>query len=48
MPNGRVLIVDDEAAITRLLAELFTTWGFETATATDGIDGLARAEEFES
>ncbi|MFN2453101.1 MAG: sigma-54-dependent transcriptional regulator [Pyrinomonadaceae bacterium] len=47
MPTGRVLIVDDEAAITESLAELFAAWGFETATAANGIEALARAAEFE-
>ena len=42
----RVLIVDDDAAIVRMLARTLQAEGFETATAGDGGAALARAESF--
>ncbi len=43
---GRVLIVDDEAGSRQGLSELVRGWGYETDTASDGVEGLARAESF--
>jgi two-component system, OmpR family, response regulator MprA len=45
MPS-RVLIVDDDAAIVRMLRRTLDAEGFETATAGDGGGALARAERF--
>jgi two-component system response regulator MprA len=45
MPS-RVLIVDDDAAIVRMLQRTLAAEGFETATAGDGGAALARAERF--
>ena len=45
MPS-RVLIVDDDAAIVRMLRRTLEAEGFETATAGDGGGALARAERF--
>ena len=45
MPS-RVLIVDDDAAIVRMLRRTLEAEGFETATAGDGGAALARAERF--
>lgn len=42
----RVLIVDDEAGSRQGLSELVRGWGYETDTAADGVEGLARAESF--
>jgi two-component system response regulator MprA len=42
----RVLIVDDDAAIVRMLARTLQAEGFETSTAGDGGSALARAESF--
>ena len=42
----RVLIVDDEAGSRQGLSELVRSWGYETDTAADGVEGLARAERF--
>lgn len=44
----RVLIIDDEALIRRALADYLTERGYETATASDGTEGLtiARSEQF--
>ncbi|MBC7931513.1 MAG: response regulator, partial [Rubrivivax sp.] len=46
MPKGRILIVDDEAVIADTLSELLESWGYETAVAADGIEGLGSIEEF--
>jgi two-component system response regulator MprA len=43
---SRVLIVDDDAAIVRMLARTLAAEGFETATAGDGGAALARAESW--
>ncbi len=37
----RVMIVDDETAVARFLAELLGNWGFSTVTASDGQVALA-------
>jgi len=44
--SSRVLIVDDDAAIVRMLRRTLEAEGFETATAGDGGAALARAERF--
>jgi two-component system response regulator AtoC len=36
----RVLIVDDEDSVLRILSTLFSTRGYETATASDGTDAM--------
>ena len=36
----KVLIIDDEEDIRNFLAELFNDNGFETRTASDGVEGL--------
>jgi DNA-binding NtrC family response regulator len=46
MPKGRILIVDDEPVIAEALSEMLEGWGYETATASDGLLGLAAVEEF--
>lgn len=46
MAKKRVLIVDDEAAITASLSDIFSAWGYETATAADGFAALALVETF--
>ena len=45
MARKRVLIVDDETESRTLLRELLGT-GYEICEATDGTEGLARAEQF--
>lgn len=42
-PRRRVLVVDDDASIRRLLEVSLGTEGFEVTTARDGADGLASA-----
>ena len=39
----RVLVVDDEAMLADLLAQALRHEGWETATAKDGLDALAKA-----
>ncbi len=47
MTNGkiRVLVIDDEASILRYLGATLRKRGFEVTTASDGEEGLKRAEE---
>ena len=45
-PEARLLVVDDEPNILELLSVSLRFAGFEVATATNGIDALARAREF--
>jgi DNA-binding NtrC family response regulator len=43
----RVLIVDDERMLLQSLKMVFETFGFETATASNGQEGLRLLEETE-
>lgn len=40
-----VLVVDDQPGIRRLLSEVLTDHGYSVATATNGYDGIKKAEE---
>ena len=40
-----VLVVDDQPGIRRLLSEVLTDNGYSVATATNGYDGIKKAEE---
>ena len=42
----RVLVVDDEAMLADLLSQALRHEGWETNTATDGLDALAKAASF--
>ena len=42
----RVLIVDDEAGSRRGLSELVCSWGYQTDTAADGVEGLEKSDTF--
>ena len=42
----RVLVVDDEAMLADLLSQALRHEGWETATAKDGLDALAKASSF--
>ena len=45
-PRGaRILIVDDEPHIRRVLSSILSARGFEVVEATDGLEGLAAFEE---
>ncbi len=48
MLTRRILVVDDEAGIRYAMADYMTECGYETSTAADGAEGLAkaRAERF--
>ena len=45
-PEARLLVVDDEPGILELLSVSLRFAGFEVATATNGVDALARARDF--
>jgi len=45
-PLGRVLVVDDDEDQRLTLARLIGSLGYETATASDGEDALAKLQEF--
>jgi two-component system response regulator MprA len=40
----RVLVVEDEADLRDMMAQILTLEGFETETATDGADALAQLQ----
>jgi len=44
MSQERVLIVEDEENERTGLAELIRAWGYQTETADDGVEGLAKVE----
>ncbi|MFL6276807.1 MAG: sigma-54-dependent transcriptional regulator [Blastocatellia bacterium] len=46
MSDQRVLIVDDEEAARQGLSELVSGWGYQTATAADGLEAMERVENF--
>ena len=46
MAQEKVLIVEDEENERTGLAELVRTWGYETETACDGVEGLERTESW--
>ena len=45
--RGKILVVDDDPGITKLLQSKLTAYGYETATASDGEQGLQKYEFFE-
>src|SRR5581483_11042342 len=47
MSRARVLIVDDEQSAREGLSEIVTAWGYETQAASDGIEALQMAMEFD-
>ncbi len=44
-PQKKILIVDDDPVIIKLLQNLLVSADFEVFTATDGIDALVRVRE---
>jgi PAS domain S-box-containing protein len=40
--HGRILVVDDEAPIRKLLSIMLRKFGYETETANDGVEGIER------
>lgn len=45
MDRPRILIVDDDPGLRRTLADILRLKGYETVTAENGMEGLARLEE---
>jgi DNA-binding response OmpR family regulator len=43
MPSATVLVVDDDPVIQKLLQVNFELEGYKVITASDGVEGLARA-----
>ena len=43
--EGRILVVDDEPHIRRVLTAVLTGYGYEVMTAKDGLEGLAVLQE---
>ena len=43
--TGRILVVDDEEPMRKLLDEMLTLFGHEVVTAVDGQDGIERLQE---
>ena len=43
----KVLIIDDQPGIRRLLAEILIEEGYSVITAINGIEGIAKAEEMQ-
>ena len=43
--NSRILAIDDDAIVRRLLVRLLTNQGYEVRTAVDGETGLVALEE---
>ncbi|MFZ0535429.1 MAG: response regulator, partial [Candidatus Sulfotelmatobacter sp.] len=46
MSQEKILIVEDEENERTGLAELVSSWGYRAETATDGSDGLEKAERW--
>jgi DNA-binding NtrC family response regulator len=46
MDKARVLIVDDEQAARVGLSEIISAWGYETQSASDGVEALEIASDF--
>ncbi|MBS1813987.1 MAG: sigma-54-dependent Fis family transcriptional regulator [Acidobacteria bacterium] len=46
MEGIKVLIVEDEPNARTGLAELIASWGYRTAVAADGVEGLERVEQW--
>src|SRR5512140_1144890 len=42
---GKILVVDDEAEVVRLLQDFLTSKGYEVSTALNGVAALARVKE---
>jgi CheY-like chemotaxis protein len=44
-PRKRILVVDDDPAITEVIELALTSRGYDVLIATDGAEGLRRAEQ---
>src|SRR2546422_3267434 len=47
MPKRKILVVDDEQVIRRMLSKLFEVNGYEVAMAENGIEALRVVGEFQ-
>lgn len=45
-PNGKILIVDDEPEITRMLKDSFKLEGYEVYTASNGVEGIIQVKRY--
>jgi two-component system OmpR family response regulator len=43
---GRVLVVEDDEIERTTLAEVLTVWGYQTDTASDGVEALQKVDSF--
>src|SRR5260370_38604796 len=50
MEMGKILVVDDEPSILRLLQEALTQWGYQVKCASSGTDAIeaVRGEMFDA
>jgi two-component system KDP operon response regulator KdpE len=46
MSAGRILVIDDEPQIRRIMRETLTSAGYEVDDARDGMEGLEKVREF--
>jgi DNA-binding response OmpR family regulator len=44
-PNAKILVIDDDTAITELMSMLLKTFGFDVLTTNIGADGIRLARE---
>lgn len=45
--NQKILVIDDDLAVTELMSMLLKTFGFEVLTTNDGVEGIHLVKEFE-
>jgi two-component system KDP operon response regulator KdpE len=46
MSTGRVLVIDDEPQIRRIMRETLTSAGYEVDDARNGVEGLEKLRKF--
>ncbi len=47
-PKGKILIVDDDPVLRRLLVDTLSAIGYETVAASDGVEALAQLRKYEN
>ncbi len=45
--NQKILVIDDDLAVTELMSMLLKTFGFEVLTTNNGIEGVRLVRDFE-
>lgn len=45
--NQKILVIDDDLAVTELMSMLLKTFGFEVLTTNNGVEGIRLVKEFE-